>query len=87
MMKIAVRSFALQVVCIGMSWSTLSAATYEKYSWEDGYFLDRSISDDGTQAVHWSHDIDLHSGQRVRAGGGYMKGYKIRLGDLCSVVE
>lgn len=51
MMKIAVRSFALQVVCIGMSWSTLSAATYEKYSCEDDYFLDRSISDDGTQAI------------------------------------
>jgi hypothetical protein len=30
----------------------------------------------------WSHDIDLHSGQKLRAGGGYMKGHKIRLGDL-----
>ena len=63
-----------------MSYSPLLAATYEKYSCEKEYFLDRSVTDDGTQTVHWSHDIDLHSGQKLRAGGGYMKGHKIRLG-------
>ena len=66
---------------VGLS-SSLCAPPYEKYTCDRGYFLDRSISSDGTQSVHWSHNINLSAGTKSRAGGGYMKGHKIRLGDL-----
>lgn len=82
MLKMAVKGFAFQIILIGMSSSSSLAVTYEKYYCDKGHFLDRSVADDGTQSVHWSRDVDLQSGQKARAGGGYVKGHKIRLGDL-----
>jgi hypothetical protein len=90
MLKMAVKGFAFQIILIGMSYSSSLAVTYENYTCEKGYFLDRSVADDGTQSVHWSRDLfppprlypgagfNLQSGLKARAGGGYMKGHKIR---------
>jgi hypothetical protein len=72
---------ALLTTIVGSPCSSF-AAPLEKYSCENGYFLDRWIGSDGVQGAHWSREIELKTGEKVRAGGGYMKGHKIRLGDL-----
>jgi|SRR6516164_8919026 len=73
---------AFGLLFVALSYSSQAGELVEKYSCERGYFLDRYVSNDGVQDVHWSHDIGVISGQEMRAGGGFMQGHKIRLGDL-----
>jgi hypothetical protein len=70
------------LILAAIPFSSIQAAVFEKYGCERGYFLDRWIGDNDKQDAHWSHNVELQSGGLVRAGGGYMDGHKIRLGDL-----
>jgi len=72
---------AFSALIVGLSCASFAAEPFEKYSCETGYFLNRWIGSDGVQTVSWFREIES-MGQKMKVGFGYMKGHKIRLGDL-----